>query len=179
MNRTTDRNADAVSCCHRDRTKALLAYAVERHVTGHGQPLNHAGDGPWDVWWVCYRTQRTAAEFGLNPRRAPIRCEVCAIDASTLASHTPPKHPDEPPRQGCPCLLDWARSMRRSTPDIAWPGWQLTVSMVKPGRDPIPRARATDRKSHCRGRGPATPDHGGRAPIVPRRLRTGVRGQSG
>lgn len=94
MNRTTDRNADAVPFCHRDRTKALLAYAVERHVTGHGQPLNHAGDGPWDVWWVCYRTQRTAAELGLNSRRAPIRCEVCAIDASTLASHTPPKHPD-------------------------------------------------------------------------------------
>lgn len=138
MNRTTDRNADAVPFCHRDRTKALLAYAVERHVTGHGQPLNHAGDGPWDVWWVCYRTQRTAAELGLNSRRAPIRCEVCAIDASTLASHTPPKHPDGTPRRGCPCLPDWARSMRRSTPDIAWPGWQLTVSMVKPDRDPIP-----------------------------------------
>ncbi|MGH3830110.1 MAG: hypothetical protein ACRDRS_06590 [Pseudonocardiaceae bacterium] len=132
MSRADDRNADVVPVCHRDRTKALLAYAVERHVTGHGQPLNRAGDGPWDVWWVCYRTQLSAAEFGVDPRRAAGRCEVCAIDASRLAFHTPPKHPDG----GCLCLLDWARSMRQPIPGIAWPGWRLTVSMVKPGSDP-------------------------------------------
>lgn len=28
--------------------------------------------------------------------------------------------------------------MRRPTPDIIWPGWRLTVSMVKPGSDPAP-----------------------------------------
>ncbi|MBV9012604.1 MAG: hypothetical protein JO272_11235 [Pseudonocardiales bacterium] len=138
MSRATDRNADAVAFCHRDRTKALLAYVIERQVTGHGQPLDRAGDGPWDVWWVCYRTQRTAAEFGLDPRRASGRCVVCALDASMLAFHTPPQYPNGTPRRGCPCLLDWARSMRRPTPDIAWPGWRLTVSMVKPGSDPVP-----------------------------------------
>jgi hypothetical protein len=137
MSRTDARNADAVPFCHRDRTKALLAYAVERHVTSHGQPLDRAGDGPWDVWWVCYRAQRTAAEFGLDPRRAPGRCEVCATDAGTLAFHTPPKHPNGTPRQGCTCLLDWAQSMRRPTHGIAWPGWRLTVSMVKPDSDPV------------------------------------------
>ncbi|MGH3771103.1 MAG: hypothetical protein ACRDRW_06875 [Pseudonocardiaceae bacterium] len=134
MSRTDDRNADAVPICHRDRTKALLAHAVERQVTGYGQPLNRAGDSPWDVWWVCYRAQRSAAAFGFDPRRAAGRCEICAIDASRLAFHTPPQHPD----WGCLCLLDWARSMRQPIPGIVWPEWRLTVSMVKPGSDPVP-----------------------------------------
>lgn len=138
MSRAADRNVDELPLCHRDRTRALLAYAVERHVTGEGQPLERAGDGPWDVWWVCYRAQRTAAEFGLDPGRAAGRCEVCATDASRLAFHVPPEHPDGTPRRECSCLLDWAQSMRRPTPDITWPGWRLTVSMVKPGSNPLP-----------------------------------------
>ncbi|MGH3428383.1 MAG: hypothetical protein ACRDQZ_12585 [Mycobacteriales bacterium] len=132
MSRTDYRNADAVPVCHRDRTTALLAYALERTVTGHGQPLSRAGDSPWDVWWVCYRAQRSAAEFGVDPRHAAGRCEMCALDASRLAFHTPPQHPD----RECLCLLDWARSMRRPIPGTAWPEWRLTVSMVKPGSDP-------------------------------------------
>ncbi|MGH3812390.1 MAG: hypothetical protein ACRDUV_08030 [Pseudonocardiaceae bacterium] len=137
MSRTDDKNA-AVLLCHRDRTKALLAYAIEWRITGHGRPLDRAGDGPWDVWWVCYRAQRTAAELDLDPRHTADRCEVCAIDASRLAFHTLPAHPDGALREGCTCLLDWARAMRRPTPDIIWPGWRLTVSMVKPGSDPVP-----------------------------------------
>ncbi|MDQ2883963.1 MAG: hypothetical protein M3Y48_23130 [Actinomycetota bacterium] len=135
MNPTDDWNP-AVILCHRDRTKALLAYAMERQITGHGWPLDRPGDGPWDVWWVCYRAQRMATEFGLDPRHTADRCEVCAVDASRLAFYTPPSHPQGAPRGWCTCLLDWARSMRRPGPDIIWPGWRLTVSMVKPGSDP-------------------------------------------
>lgn len=141
MSRTTDRIADELPVCHRDRTKALLAHAVERHVTGHGPSLEWAGDGPWDVWWVCYRTQRAAAEFGLNPGRTTGHCEVCAIDAGRLVFHAPPKHPDGTLRRDCSCLLDWAQSMRLPKPDIIWPGWRLTVSMVKPESNPIPVRR--------------------------------------
>lgn len=137
MSRAADRNGDELSLCHRDRTTALLAYAVERHVTGHGQPLERAGDGPWDVWWVCYRTQRTAAGFGMDPGRATGRCEDCATDASRLAFHSPPEHPDQTFPRRCVCLLHWARSMRQPASDIAWPRWRLTVGMVKPGSDPV------------------------------------------
>jgi hypothetical protein len=138
MSRADDRNSDATPFGHRDRTKALLAYAIERQISGHGQSLDRAGDGPWDVWWVCYRAQRTATEFGLDARHTADRCTGCAIDASSLAFHTPPAHPDGSLRRVCTCLLDWARSMRRPSPDIIWPGWRLTVSMVKPGSDPGP-----------------------------------------
>lgn len=137
MSRTADRNGDELTPCHRDRTKALLAYAVEQHATDQAQAFKRAGDSPWDVWWVCYRAQRTAAEFGLDPARAAGRCEVCAIDASKLAFYAPPGHPHRTPRRNCSCLLDWARSMRRPTPDIIWPGWRLTVGMVKPGSNPV------------------------------------------
>jgi hypothetical protein len=138
MSRAADRNVDEPPLCHRDRTKTLLAYAVEQHATGQGRPLERAGDGPWDVWWICYRAQRTAAEFGLDPGRAAGHCEVCAIDASSLAFHAPPEHPDGTPRRECSCLLDWARSMRQPTLDIIWPEWRLTVSMVKPNSNPVP-----------------------------------------
>ncbi|MGH3568324.1 MAG: hypothetical protein ACRDRH_20305 [Pseudonocardia sp.] len=138
MSRTADRIADELPVCHRDRTKALLAYAAEQHVSGHGLPRERSGDGPWDVWWVCYRTQRAAAEFGLDPGRTTGHCEVCAVDAGRLVFHAPPKHPDETLRPDCSCFLDWAQSMRQPLPDIIWPGWQLTVSMVKPGSNPIP-----------------------------------------
>lgn len=137
MSRAADPNGDELPICHRDRTKALLAYVVEQHAIGQAQPLEWAGHGPWDLWWVCYRTQRTAAEFGLDPRRAAGRCGLCALDASRLASHAPPEHPDRTHRRDCSCLLDWARSMRRPTPGIIWPGWRLTVGMVKPGSNPV------------------------------------------
>ena len=133
MSRAAGRNSDELPICHRDRTKALLAYVIEQQASDQAQPFERAGDGPWDVWWVCYRAQRTAAEFGLDPARAAGRCGVCAIDASRLAFHAPPEHPDRTPRRDCSCLLDWARSMRRPIPDIIWPGWGLTVGMVKPG----------------------------------------------
>jgi hypothetical protein len=50
MSRTDDQEPDVVFVCHRDRTTALLAYAIERQITGHGRLLDRAGDGPWDVW---------------------------------------------------------------------------------------------------------------------------------
>ncbi len=136
MSPTGDRNTDAVFLRHRDRTKTLLAYAFEHHLTGYGQLPDVAGAGPWDVWWACYRAQRTATEFGLDPGRAPSRCERCAIEASRLAFCTPPEHPGQTSFRRCSCLLEWARSMRQPAPDIAWPGWRLTVAMVKPGSDP-------------------------------------------
>lgn len=141
MSRTANRNVDVLPTCHRDRTKALLACAVEQHATGQRQSLEQAGNGPWDVWWVCYRAQRTAAEFGLNPGHVAGRCEVCTINACKLAFHAPPEHPDGTPRRACSCLLDWAQSMRRPAPDITWPGWRLTVAMVKPGSNPVPVRR--------------------------------------
>lgn len=137
MSRTDDRNA-AVLLCHRDRTKALLAYAIERQISGHGQSLDRVGDGPWDVWWVCYCAQRTAAEFDLDPGHTADRCEVCAIDASRLAFATPPAHPDGALRPGCACLLEWARAMRRPSPDIIWPRWRLTVGMASPAATRCP-----------------------------------------
>lgn len=137
MSRATDRNGDELPLCHRDRTTALLAYAVEQHATGHGQPLERAGDGPWDVWWVCYRAQCPAAGFGVDPGRAAGRCDDCAADVGRLALCTPPEHPDQTSPRRCSCLLDWARSMRQPAPDIAWPRWWLTVGMVKPGSDPV------------------------------------------
>jgi hypothetical protein len=137
MSRAADRNGDELPLCHRDRTTAMLAYAVEQHATGHGQPLERAGDGPWDMWWVCYRAQRTAAEFGVDPGRTAGRCDDCAADASRLALCTPPEHPDQTSPRRCSCLLDWAQSMRQPAPDIAWPRWRLTVGMVKPGSDPV------------------------------------------
>jgi hypothetical protein len=141
MSRAAARNVSELALCHRDRTKTLVAYAIEQHATAQGQPLEQAGDGPWDVWWICYRAQRTAAKFGLDPGRATSHCEVCAIDASSLAFRAPPEHPDGTPRRECSCLLDWARSMRQPTPDIIWPEWRLTVSMVKPGSNPGPVGR--------------------------------------
>lgn len=133
------RDTDPVPGCHRDRTKMLLAAALEHHLSGHGQPACQVGDGPWDVWWACYRAQRTATGFGLDPRRAPGRCEVCAGNAGNLAHRTPPAHPDDDhtARRRCSCLLDWATSMRRPAPALDWPEWRLTVGMVKPGADAV------------------------------------------
>ncbi len=50
-------------------------------------------------------------------------------------------YPARAPRSEVPAavwvLAGWARSMRQPSADIAWPGWQLTVGMVKPGSDPL------------------------------------------
>ncbi len=129
---------DTMPVCHRDRTKTLLAAAIEHRLTGHGQPTGQTGDGPWDAWWACYRAQHTAAEFGLDPRRAPGGCIACANDGSRLASATPPEHPDNDgsSRRRCSCVLEWATSIRQPAPDLAWPEWRLAVGMVKPGTDP-------------------------------------------
>ncbi|MGH3623098.1 MAG: hypothetical protein ACRDQ5_15100 [Sciscionella sp.] len=135
-----DRNTDPMPVCHRDRTKALLASAIEHHFTGCGQsPPERLATGPWDVWWVCYRAQRTATELGLDPRRAPGQCEACATDAGRLAFATPPEHPDHDGggQRRCSCLLEWATSMRQPVPDIVWPQWRLTVGMVKPSTNPV------------------------------------------
>ncbi|MPZ65918.1 MAG: hypothetical protein GEU83_10515 [Pseudonocardiaceae bacterium] len=137
MSHANDRNTGPVPICHRDRTKTLLAAAIEHHLTDQGQPPDRPMEAPWDVWWACYRVQRTAAEFSLDPRRAKARCEVCATDAGRLASCAPPEHPDRMVKRRCSCLLTWARSMRQPATDIAWPAWRLTVAMVKPGSDPI------------------------------------------
>lgn len=132
-----DRHTDPVRVCHRDRTKTLLAAVIEHHLTGYRQLPDRAGDGPWDVWWACYRAQRTAAELGLDPRRVAGHCEGCATATAELAFHVPPEHPERMPPQRCSCLLDWARSMRRPAREIMWPGWRLTVGMIKPGSDPV------------------------------------------
>lgn len=138
MSHPADQNTDSVPPCHRDRTKTLLAAAIEHHLTGHWQPPDRVGDGPWDVWWACYRAQRTAAELGLDPRRATGHCEGCATTAASLTLRVPPEHPDRIPPQRCSCFLDWARSMRQPVHEIMWPGWRLTVGMIKPGSDPVP-----------------------------------------
>ncbi|MGH3930109.1 MAG: hypothetical protein ACRDTF_09050 [Pseudonocardiaceae bacterium] len=137
MSHTADRNTDAGPVCHRDHAKALLAAAIEHHLTGQGQLPDRPGDGPWDLWWACYRAQRSAAELRLDPPHPVDGCADSAIDASRKALCTPPAHPDQASSRRCSCLLNWARSMRRPAPDIAWPQWRLTVAMVKPGSDPV------------------------------------------
>ncbi len=138
MSHPVDRNTDPVPVCHRDRTKALLAAAIEHHLTGHGQPPDGAVDGPWDMWWICYRAQRTAVELRLDPRRAAGHCGDCATAAASLALRVPPEHPDRMHPQRCSCFLDWAQSMRQPAHEIMWPGWRLTVGMIKPCSDPVP-----------------------------------------
>jgi len=135
---SADGNTAAVPICHRDRTKTLLAAAMEHHLTGNGRPPDPVAHRPWDVWWACYRARRTSTALDIDPRGAPGHCDSCATDAARLAFATPPEHPDHDgqTQRRCSCFLEWARSMRQPAPDIAWPAWRLTVGMVKPGTDP-------------------------------------------
>lgn len=130
-------NNGIVPICHRDRTKVLLAAVMEQRSTGQRRLPDRIGDGPWDLWWTCYRARRSAAEFGFDPWRAPGQCEDCATDASKLAFSEPPGYPDPMVAGKCSCFLEWAQSMREPIPAITWPRWCLTLAMVKPGCNPV------------------------------------------
>ncbi|WP_322770181.1 hypothetical protein [Frankia sp. Cr1] len=122
----------------RDRATALLAYAVERRLAGYGDALPEevAGD-PWDAWWTCYRAATPADDLAVCLHREQQGCPACTWEAAMLAGRRPPGHPDDlGSTRRCSCLVHWATAMRRPNAATAdWPGWRITIGMVKPGGD--------------------------------------------
>ncbi|WP_280387725.1 hypothetical protein [Nocardia wallacei] len=131
---TTD--VDQAGLCHRDRVKALLAWAWERRLSRRDAPTPRLTmDSAWDSWWVSYRAATSAPALGLGLVPAVQGCSQCRADASALECMEPPGHPEIFGPRDCDCLENWAKSMRAPLPDIAWPTWQLSCAMTKPGAD--------------------------------------------
>ncbi|MFG2006191.1 hypothetical protein ACGFNU_44285 [Spirillospora sp. NPDC048911] len=102
---------------------------------------------PWDVWWVCYRFGTPLDQLGIRIRLPEKACPTCATDAMTLASASPPGHPDLDGARLCGCLLEWAVRMRAPGQAVTWPSLSLTLALLKPGA-PRNQIRAELERTH-------------------------------
>lgn len=127
----------SASICHRDRVKALLAFATEAHLSGAITSAGlHGIESPWDLWWICFRAGESAQALGLDPARVNDQCGLCLRDVITLTGYRPTRDPDTLGFRGCDCIHQWAVRMRQPATEISWPELRTTVAMVKPGGDP-------------------------------------------
>ncbi|MFF0577941.1 hypothetical protein [Streptosporangium saharense] len=116
--------------------KALLGFVLQRQVSGAvdvDDPVVVRVSSPWDLWWAVYRAGIPFGLLGIEPIMPDGACRTCVADALTFASADPPRHPDDLGERQCRCLRMWAIRMREGGDRFRWPGWSLTVALIKPG----------------------------------------------
>ena len=119
---------------YRVKVAALLAYVIESRMIGVPVAPVRA-DNPWDIWWVCFRSQTSAPELGLKVWAQPGACERCVTMVAALTQYRPVRHPESLTQNPCGCMADWARRMRAPGGDVEWSPLRASVAMVKPGGD--------------------------------------------
>ncbi|MFI6290043.1 hypothetical protein ACIBEJ_00570 [Nonomuraea sp. NPDC050790] len=129
----------------REVPKVLLGFILQSHLSGTidvGTPVPVHLASPWDLWWAAYRAGIPFAQLGVEPIMPYGACRTCVADAHACASADPPRHPDELGDRPCRCQRLWAIRMREGGERTRWPGWSLTIALVKPGAPTGPiRAR--------------------------------------
>lgn len=120
---------------HRGEVTTALSYLVDQAVAGQTPGLvGWTPRSPWDVWWICFRSDSSAEAFGLRPEEISDECTVCALQVAEL-TRTTPVHPGGKPDCRRGCFTAWAASMRSPEPEVRWPRLSAALAMVKPGGD--------------------------------------------
>lgn len=119
----------------RARAIALLSASVEARLADLVANSPEARVDPWDVWWACTRADLPAPTLGLDTSLSTSTCARCAADVARLTRRMPLPRLDPDAWSTCGCMASWARAMRTATRQPDWPGWRVTLAVIKPATD--------------------------------------------